>query len=152
MSFQFFIWKRVRDPVCKKVNLIPELAMKAQKGTYSSTLSLTSALHWGRLWTPRLGGSTPGKRPGTYNTGAWIDIKAVERVKSYRNNRWIVILRTSRRLKNCQTKFCKGNWRGCYQFLGTNIFLSGRKILLWIVYWCSYLFNEIETGTNLATF
>jgi hypothetical protein len=89
--FQIFYLKTVTDPVCKKINLTPELAVKAQRGACSSTLSLTSALDVGVLWTPRLGNSTPRKRPGTYSTEVWMDIKAMEIAKSYRNNRWIVI-------------------------------------------------------------
>ena len=43
MPSQNFHLKAGRDPVCQKVNLTLEQAMKAQRGTYSSTLSLTSA-------------------------------------------------------------------------------------------------------------
>jgi hypothetical protein len=43
------------------------------KYTYSSTLSLTSALDWG-LRSQRLGLVTlfPGKNPGTHCTGGWV--------------------------------------------------------------------------------
>lgn len=93
----FFHLKRGTDPVCKKVYLTPELAVKAQRGEHSSTLPLNSGLDVGVLWTPRLDNSTPRKRLVTYSTEAWMGIKAIEKVKSYRNDRWIVILLEARR-------------------------------------------------------
>jgi hypothetical protein len=39
---------------------------------YSSTLSVTSALDWGVLSTPRPGRFTPGIEPGTHCTGRWV--------------------------------------------------------------------------------
>jgi hypothetical protein len=48
--------------------------MKAQR--YSSTLSLTSALHGGGWLTPRHGRFTLGKRPGTHSIGGCMGLRA----------------------------------------------------------------------------
>jgi hypothetical protein len=45
--------------------------------SYSSTLSLISAIHTGGLSTPRSGYLPPGKRPGTHCTGVSVGQRPV---------------------------------------------------------------------------
>jgi hypothetical protein len=59
-----------------KVKFALEQATKAQRGEqrYSSTLSLTSALDWVVIATPRP--LYPRKRPGTHCVGGWVGPRA----------------------------------------------------------------------------
>ena len=64
----------MQNDVIKKVNFTLEQAMKAKRGEYgySSTLSLISAVDGVDVYLHALAALPPGKRPGTHFIGGWI--------------------------------------------------------------------------------